>query len=66
MHDIKRKQYHIILKNQRFNISDPNIDHGHHSSREIRSPNSKPMDPSKLSMVCCYANQFRFKVFVQI
>lgn len=38
--------------------SDPNKDYGHQSSREIRSPKVKPMDPSKLSMVCRYAKKF--------
>lgn len=38
--------------------SDPNKDYEHQSSREIRSPKVKPMDPSKLSMVCRYAKQF--------
>lgn len=38
--------------------SDPNKDYEHQSSREIRSPKVKPMDPSKLSMVCRYARQF--------
>lgn len=45
----------ILKKN---NTSDPNKDYEHQSSREIRSPKVKPMDPSKLSMVCRYAKKF--------
>lgn len=48
----------IIFIFKKKNPSDPNKDYEHQSSREIRSPKVKPMDPSKLSMVCRYAKQF--------
>lgn len=48
----------IIFIFKKKQTSDPNKDYEHQSSREIRSPKVKPMDPSKLSMVCRYARQF--------
>lgn len=48
----------IIFIFKKKTTSDPNKDYEHQSSREIRSPKVKPMDPSKLSKVCRYAKQF--------
>lgn len=59
MHAIKEiNTISLIIFIFKKKASDPNTDYEHQSSREIRSPKAKPMDPSKLSMVCRYAKQF--------